>query len=115
MSEERQKLGQLVLSRKIGEVICIGDDIRLTLVSIEGHKIRLGIQAPRSVPIVRQELIKDWKSKEKPDASQSTEAIAAQRERDKAQTTGRDQPNPGHRDPARDKDAGVRPGQNRED
>jgi carbon storage regulator len=47
----------LVLSRKIGESICIGDDVVVTVVQIDGNKIRLGIEAPRSVPIWRSELI----------------------------------------------------------
>jgi carbon storage regulator len=47
----------LVLSRKVGEQIQIGDDILLTVVSVEGNKVRLGIQAPRSARILRGELV----------------------------------------------------------
>ena len=47
----------LVLSRKLGEKIYIGDNICLTVVDIDRGKIRLGIEAPRDVPIVRQELL----------------------------------------------------------
>lgn len=47
----------LVLTRKIGEKIMIGDDIVLTVVQIDRGKIRLGIEAPKSMPIVRSELI----------------------------------------------------------
>jgi carbon storage regulator len=47
----------LVLSRKLGEKIVIGDNISITIVDIDRGKIRLGIEAPRNVPIFRQELL----------------------------------------------------------
>ncbi len=46
----------LVLSRKLNESIKIGDDIVITVVSIQGSKIRLGIEAPRRTTVVRSEL-----------------------------------------------------------
>ena len=46
----------LVLSRKPGEELVIGDNIRLTVVAIRGNQVRLGITAPVEVPIRRQEL-----------------------------------------------------------
>ena len=47
----------LVLSRKLCEKIYIGDNICITVVDIDRGKIRLGIEAPRDVPIYRQELL----------------------------------------------------------
>ena len=47
----------LVLSRKLGEKIFIGENICITVVDIDRGKIRLGIEAPRDVPIYRQELL----------------------------------------------------------
>lgn len=47
----------LVLSRKLGEKIVIGDNITITVVDIDRGKIRLGIEAPRDVPIYREELL----------------------------------------------------------
>ncbi len=49
----------LVLSRKLGEKIYISDNICITVVDIDRGKIRLGIEAPRNVPIFRQELLGD--------------------------------------------------------
>ena len=46
----------LVLSRKLNETIIINGDIRITVVGIRGNHVRLGIEAPDSVGIFRQEL-----------------------------------------------------------
>ena len=46
----------LVLSRKAGERIWIGDDISVTVVRISGGGVRIGIEAPVELPVVREEL-----------------------------------------------------------
>ena len=48
----------LVLSRKINETILIGDDVKVTLLAVEGDKIKLGIDAPRHIKIFREELLR---------------------------------------------------------
>jgi carbon storage regulator len=47
----------LVLSRKVGERICIGDGIVITIVSTRGKQVQVGIEAPRHVPVLREELV----------------------------------------------------------
>jgi len=47
----------LVLTRKVGEKIYLGDDIVITVTAISGQQIRLGITAPLDVPILRNELV----------------------------------------------------------
>lgn len=46
----------LVLSRKVGERIWIGEDISVTVVRITGGGVRIGIEAPSETPVVREEL-----------------------------------------------------------
>ena len=46
----------LVLSRKVGERILVGDDIAITVVRLTSGGVRLGIEAPPEVPVVREEL-----------------------------------------------------------
>lgn len=52
----------LVLSRKINETILIGNDIRITLLDVEGDKIKLGIEAPKAMKIFREELLEATRS-----------------------------------------------------
>jgi carbon storage regulator len=46
----------LVLSRKVGETIHLGDDIRITVAALQGNRIRIAIEAPEDVLILRGEL-----------------------------------------------------------
>jgi len=46
----------LVLSRKLGEKIVIGDNIVVTIVKIDRNQIRIGIEAPNEVPVYREEI-----------------------------------------------------------
>ena len=46
----------LVLSRQKDESIVIGDDIEITIVDVRGDKVRLGIEAPKSIPVHRREV-----------------------------------------------------------
>ncbi|MDR0446469.1 MAG: carbon storage regulator CsrA [Oscillospiraceae bacterium] len=51
----------LILSRKINETIVIGENVRVTLLGIEGDKIKIGIDAPKSVRIFREEVLEATK------------------------------------------------------
>jgi carbon storage regulator len=46
----------LVLTRKSNQSIMIGDDIEISVLGIMGEKVRIGIEAPRSVPVFRKEV-----------------------------------------------------------
>ena len=48
----------LILSRRLGESVTIGDDIVVTVVGISGNQIRLGINAPKAVRVLREEIYK---------------------------------------------------------
>lgn len=54
----------LILTRRIGETIIIGDDISITLLGIKGHQIRLGINAPKEISVHREEIYEKIKSGE---------------------------------------------------
>jgi carbon storage regulator len=46
----------LVLTRRLGESINIGDDIKITVVDIDGKQVKIGIEAPRDISIFREEV-----------------------------------------------------------
>lgn len=64
----------LQLSRKPGETIVVGDDIRITVLQIAGGAVRVGIEAPRSVPIYREEI---WESVRDENAAAARAAAGA--------------------------------------
>jgi carbon storage regulator len=67
----------LVLSRQRDETIMIGDNIEITIVDIRGDKVRLGISAPKTIPVHRKEV---WESiqRENRDAAQRSAQIDLQ-------------------------------------
>jgi len=46
----------LILTRRIGEVLLIGDNIKVTIAGIKGGQVRLGIEAPKDVSVDREEI-----------------------------------------------------------
>ena len=49
----------LILSRKVGETIWIGEDVEIVITEVKGDQVKVGIQAPRSIDVIRGELRKD--------------------------------------------------------
>lgn len=52
----------LVLTRKAGQTLVIGENVRVTVLSVKGNTIRLGIEAPKEVSVQREELRRRQKS-----------------------------------------------------
>ena len=46
----------LILTRRVGEIIMIGDDVSITVLGVKGNQVRIGIDAPREVPVNREEI-----------------------------------------------------------
>lgn len=46
----------LILTRKVGETIKIGDNIEVTVLGVKGNQVRVGVNAPREVPVHREEV-----------------------------------------------------------
>ena len=55
----------LVLSRKKGEIIKIGDDIEITIVALANDQVKIGIQAPKNIEILRKELFEEIQDENK--------------------------------------------------
>ena len=56
MQRGKGGIGMLALSRKVNESIMIGHDIEITVLEIKGEQVKLGINAPKSVPLYRKEI-----------------------------------------------------------
>ena len=74
----------LVLTRKANQSIMIGDDIEVSVLSVLGEKVRLGIQAPRRVPVFRKEVFLEIKAESLGAASEAREPLAQVSEADEA-------------------------------
>jgi len=57
----------LILTRRSGEVLMIGDDVKLTILGIRGGQVRIGIDAPKDVAVHREEIYNRIKSESKED------------------------------------------------
>ncbi|HED51983.1 MAG TPA: carbon storage regulator [Gammaproteobacteria bacterium] len=47
----------LILTRRVGETLLIGDDIEVTVLGVKGNQVRVGIEAPKTIPVIREELL----------------------------------------------------------
>ena len=55
----------LILSRKIDQAITIGENIEISITKIEGDSVKIGISAPRSIAILRKEILEEMQSSNK--------------------------------------------------
>lgn len=46
----------LILTRRAGEALMIGDDAKITVLGVKGNQVRIGIEAPKDLPVHRQEI-----------------------------------------------------------
>ena len=67
----------LVLSRRTGESVVIGDDVVITVLEVRGDVVRIGIDAPRSVAVHRAELLEQLETSNREAASPSDDAVAS--------------------------------------
>lgn len=65
----------LVLSRRVGESVKIGDDVVVTVLEVRGDVVRIGIDAPRSVAVNRTELLAALETSNQAAASPSDDAV----------------------------------------
>ena len=60
----------LILTRRVGETVMIGEDITVTVLGVKGNQVRIGVNAPRNVAVHREEIFERIKREE---AGQSSE------------------------------------------
>jgi carbon storage regulator len=74
----------LVLTRKSNQSIMIGDDIEVSVLSVMGEKVRIGIQAPRDVPVFRREVYLEIQEERRAEAADEDAADDARTDVDRA-------------------------------
>jgi carbon storage regulator len=73
----------LILTRRVGETLCIGENIKVTVLGINGNQVRIGVGAPRDVIVDREEIFERKRREEKPtrvDAVATLEHLAVRRD-----------------------------------
>jgi carbon storage regulator len=54
----------LILTRRVNESLMVGDDVTVTVLSVSGNQVRIGVKAPRHVPVHREEIFEKIKFKD---------------------------------------------------
>ena len=62
----------LVLTRRVGETLMIGDEVTVTVLGVKGSQVRIGVNAPREVAVHREEIYERIKAEEGQDQPENT-------------------------------------------
>lgn len=61
----------LILTRRMNETLMVGDDVSVTVLGINGNQVRIGVKAPRHIPVHRKEIYDKIKKQESPASGSS--------------------------------------------
>jgi carbon storage regulator len=63
----------LILTRRIGEVLIVGDEVKITVLGVRGHQVRIGVDAPKHISVHRKEIYDQVSQKDNPPADKPKE------------------------------------------
>ena len=64
----------LILTRRVGETLMIGDDVSVTVLGVKGNQVRIGVNAPKDVAVHRQEIYERIQAEQMPGEAKNTNA-----------------------------------------
>jgi carbon storage regulator len=67
----------LILTRRVGETVMIGDDVTITVLGVKGNQVRVGINAPKSIAVHREEIYERIKREHAAETDQQKNGFAA--------------------------------------
>lgn len=68
----------LILTRRVGETVMIGDEVTITVLGVKGNQVRVGINAPKHVAVHREEIYERIKREQQPEEIATEKAKATQ-------------------------------------
>ena len=66
----------LILTRRVGEAVVIGEEVTVTVLGVKGNQVRIGVNAPKSVSVHREEIFERIKNEQESGPSRQTAGIA---------------------------------------
>ena len=78
----------LILTRRVGETVMIGNDVTVTVLGVKGNQVRVGVNAPRDVAVHREEIFERIKREEHVGGSASTSSTTASTTRGASRVNG---------------------------
>jgi len=67
----------LILTRRVGETVVIGDDVTVTVLGVKGNQVRLGVNAPKEITVHREEIFERIKREQADEETEGPRAVGA--------------------------------------